>query len=85
MGRIVKINGEPYHAEIRRYDGGFNWQFWVPINNGKQNGDHKKITLKFSRFWLGYLARDLGSVLQEEHNELARIKTLVENGVSVKE
>lgn len=68
------INLEPFHTVIRRYEGGFEWQFWDNI--GDDYSRKKIVKLKFERWWLSYLARDIAKVLAEEESELKRLRDL---------
>ena len=68
----VVINIVPFNTEIQTYEGGFTWTFWHDMPNGKT----KKVKLKFDRWWMSYLARDLQKVLKNEYAELARLHEL---------
>ena len=70
-----KIHEEPFNTEIRRFEGGFEWVFYAPYNDGRRD-QVKEYHFKFDRWWLSYLARDLRSVLHEEMAELERLKSL---------
>lgn len=70
----IVINIEPFHAEIRRFEGGFEWVFEADIKG--DNARRKKIKIKCDRWWLSYLANDLKKVLDEEQVELERLKQL---------
>ena len=70
----TKYGGSPFHAEIRRYEGGFEWTFYCDINGAF--GRRKIFKLKFDRWWLIYLAKDIKKVLDEEQKELDRLNEL---------
>ncbi len=70
----VVINVEPSNASIRRYKGGFEWTFSVTMKD--QGFRRKRINMKFERWWLTYLAKDLRKVLEEEWEEIERLQTL---------
>ena len=74
MARKEKIvsNYEPCHSEIRRYEGGFDWVF----HDYTKDGRPKLVKMKFPRWWLTYLARDLRKVLNEEAAEVDRLFNL---------
>jgi hypothetical protein len=77
--REIRINAKPYDVEIRRFEGGFEWTFRCPIKNrdGTESyGRSKLIRLTFDRWWLSYLANNLKSVIDEEQEELDRLKEL---------
>lgn len=65
----IVINIKPHHAEIRRYEGGFEWEFYDKTGDGRP----KRVKMKFPRWWLTYLARNLREVLDEEAREVDRL------------
>ena len=65
--KLKRIHVRPYHAEIRRYEGGFDWTF---------HDGNKRFVVHFPRWWLVYLASDLRKVLQEEEAEVKRLWSL---------
>lgn len=70
----VIINGRPFNSRIRRHEGGFEWSFWI---HNKLTGNRMKIiNLRFDRWWLVYLAKDIKKVLDEEQTEMERLKDL---------
>jgi len=69
-----KINIEPYHSEIRRYENGFTWTF---MGSSPKGNVTKTINIKCERWWLTYLFKDLEKVLLEEESEINRIRDLM--------
>lgn len=67
----LTINIKPFHAEIRRYEGGFIWTFKSLMNTADSR--RKIINVRFDRWWIGHLANDLKKVLDEEMIELNRL------------
>ena len=71
---MKKINLDPNHCSIRRYEGGFTWTFYgTPVNGSNKH----EINIKFERWWLVYLAEDLKEVLKEEEEEIKRLRSLM--------
>ena len=71
----LKINIAPFDCSIRRYEGGFEWTFKAPIKNDYNR--HKIIVMKFERWWLATLVKDLKIVFREEIAELNRLADLM--------
>lgn len=72
MSKNKRIHEEPFHTEIRRYEGGFEWTFFASFGDGR--GRQKEYHFKFPRWFLVYLSRDLREVLKDEQAELERLK-----------
>lgn len=74
MTKIKEVvqNIKPYHSEIRTYEKGFTWTFHANMTNG-DDSKIKVIRLKFDRWWIIYLAKELISVLVWERAEVNRI------------
>lgn len=68
--RDITINVKPFGAEIRRYEGGFIWTFRSIMGD---SGRRKIINVRFDRWWISHLAKDLKNVLNEEKIELKRL------------
>lgn len=68
----IVTNINPYHADVRHYEGGFTWSFYDRTKGGRE----KIYQIKFERWWLTYLTRDLRKVIQAEINELKRLREL---------
>lgn len=69
-------NHEPICSNITRYEGGFTWEFVAPLG-GRDSGRRHIIRLKFSRWWLVYLTKNLIKALKEEEAEVKRIRELM--------
>lgn len=61
----------PCHSEIRRYEGGFEWIFY-----GFRGEKEHAFVLRFERWWLSYLSRDIRKILKEEWEEMKRLADL---------
>jgi hypothetical protein len=69
------INLKPFMTEIRHFEGGFEWTFYATMaGNGCRR---KRVRIRFERWWLTYLAKDLKKVLQAEIDELQRLQDLM--------
>jgi len=66
------VNLKPFHAEIKRYEGGFSWSFLHETSTGQR----VRYVLKFDRWWFAYLSEDLRSALLEEVRDLDRLVSL---------
>lgn len=67
----VIINVKPFAVKSRTFEKGFELSFYSPI---KGAGNRRKIiNVKFDRWWVIYLAKELKKIIESEKKELERI------------
>ena len=73
LDKCKRSHIEPCHTEIFRHEGGFEWRFY----GYNKAGNPICFVMKFERWWLSYLAKDLKKVLAAEWEELKHLTELV--------
>jgi len=69
----VKIYIDPFHAEIKNKENGFELIFFGHTNNGK--GKKHIIVFNFRTWWIKYLVRDFIKLIAEKHKGLDNISS----------